>query len=41
MTGPYLVIHEARGLGKLREQLELMGHFVEELFLQTGPACAR
>jgi len=31
-----IFIHEARGLGKLREQLELMGHSVEELFLQTG-----
>lgn len=38
-----IFLHEARGLAKLRERLELMGHTAEQVFLQTGqsvPAAA-
>lgn len=31
-----IFLHEARGLAKLRERLELMGHTAEQVFLQTG-----
>lgn len=31
-----IFLHEARGLAKLRDRLELMGHTAEQIFLQTG-----